>query len=593
MARDVRFNEQEFPFKSSSLNTCEILEVDPLVIPETQEKEGEIRQAVAEAQSNVQPGVLDAEENVNSSVGVDVSSETDTQNEMSEKSDCESSNSEADTTALSPQLNRGNSQNETTPRTSGRECRKPGWFKNFISSYEAFSAVNRSPQVPETYDDIFEHANQATWLEAVKEELRALNKNHTWEIVKPPPLIIPIPCKWVFNLKTDADGKPIRYKARLVAKGYVQRRNVDYDETFAPVAKLNTIRTVLAIANTRGMEVHQMDVRTAFLNGELEEKVYMQVPDGVEAKTGDVCLLKRALYGLKQSPRCWNTRFNKFLQDQGFIRSRYDYCLYVKHQKEGTAYIIVYVDDLLIVAQKQQTVLAIKEVLKREFDMADMNELHDFLGIKIKRDRQRGIIRLSQKGLIEKILYRFGMSDCKPCKTPAETKLQLKRSNDRCVHPYRELIGCLMYLMMGTRPDLCFIVGYLSRFQDAANTEHWNQAKRVLRYVQGTRNVELVYRCSQNNVPITGFVDADYANDVEDRKSISGFLLKVFGCIVAWSSKKQTAVAISSTEAEYVAMSSCVSESIWLSGLMGDLGEVKLMYPIPVFEDNQAAIAMA
>lgn len=336
-----------------------------------------------------------------------------------------------------------------------------------------------------------------------------------------------------------------------------------------------------------------MDVRTAFLNGKLEEEVYMKIPDGVKAQPGEVCLLKRSLYGLKQSPRCWNTRFNKFLEEQGFIRSRYDYCLYVKHQESGTIYIVVYVDDLLIVAKKLSTVLAIKKLFKREFDMADMNELHDFLGIKINRDRQQGTMKLSQQGLIEKILHRFEMSNCKPCKTPAETKLQLKRSNSQCEHPYRQLIGCLMYLMMGTRPDLCFIVGYLSRFQDAASEEHWNQAKRVLRYIQGTRNMELVYRCSRNNVPVTGFVDADYANDVEDRKCVSGYLMKVFGSTVAWSSKKQQAVAMSSTEAEYIAMSSCVSESIWLSGLMGDLGEVKLIYPVPIFEDNQGAIAMA
>lgn len=304
-------------------------------------------------------------------------------------------------------------------------------------------------------------------------------------------------------------------------------------------------------------------------------------------------MLKRSLYGLKQSPRCWNNRFNNFLRDQGFIRSRHDYCLYVRQQKEEIIYIVVYVDDLLIAAKTKTMVNTIKHMFMNEFEMADMGELHHFLGIKVNRDRTNSVMKLSQTGLIDRMLRRFEMQDCKVCKTPAEVRLQLTREDGNCQYPYRELIGSLMYIMMGTRPDLCYIVGYLSRFQDAAGPEHWKQAKRVLRYLQGTKHHQLVYNKSPHKAPTEGFVDADYAGDESDRKCVSGYLLKVFGCTVAWSSKKQGTVAISSTEAEYVAMSSCISEILWMSGLMADLFETINLYPVPVFEDNQGAIAMA
>lgn len=201
--------------------------------------------------------------------------------------------------------------------------------------------------------------------------------------------------------------------------------------------------------------------------------------------------------------------------------------------------------------------------------------------------------KLSQSGHIDKIIARFGMENCNPAKTPAEPKLQLKRGDGRCPYPYRELVGSLMYIMMGSRPDLCFIVGYLARFQDAAGEEHWKHAKRVLRYLQATKNMELVYRRNPREPMVAAYADADYASDEFDRKCISGFLLRVHRNTVAWSSKKQSTVAMSSTEAEYVAMSSCVSETIWLAGLMADLQPDALPYPVPIYEDNQGAIAMA
>lgn len=378
-----------------------------------------------------------------------------------------------------------------------------------------------------------------------------------------------------------------------MAKGFLQREHVDYEETFAPVAKLATIRTLLAIANTEDLLVFQVDVRTAFLNGQLQEKVYMTMPEGLPTGNGEVCLLKRSLYGLKQSSRCWNKRFNEFLVSLGFQRSRHDYCLYVKEEKENSVYLVIYVDDLLIAGKDARVVRNIQEKLKKEFEMADMGEVHHFLGIKVERKMEEGLMTLSQTGQIDKLLLNFGMEQCNPVKTPAEPNLHLEKFSGECKNPYRELIGGLMYIMMGTRPDLCYIVGYLARFQDAAGEQHWQQAKRVLRYLQGTKTMKLTYQKNRLLPAVHAFADADYASDEIDRKCVSGYLMKVYGNTVIWSSKKQQTVAMSSTEAEYVAMSSCTSEAIWLGGLLNDLMPLKNVFPIQVSEDNQGAIAMS
>lgn len=570
VARDVRCNEAAFPFKSPS-ESVDHRVVIPEDISPVHEQEGENEEQELVEQNE------DDQDDARDSDGYSTAGEEE--------------NDEEGAPALPPQSGR-NELIGDVPRSSGRECRRPGWFSDFIG-YRALSAGMNSLQIPECYTDVDGHPNEPEWRQAIQDELMALQKNQTWTVVKRPTEVKPVPCKWVFNVKTDADGRPMRYKARLVAKGYAQKKHVDYEETFAPVARLTTIRTLLALATTNGMKIHQLDVKTAFLNGKLNEKVYMQCPEGVALRSGEVCLLHRSLYGLKQSPRCWNSHFNEFLTTLGFTRSKHDYCLYVRACGDDTVYIVVYVDDLLIAAGNETDIERVKIKLMQEFEMTDMKQLHHFLGIKIDRDLDRGLTKLSQTGQIEKVIARFGMENCNPAKTPAEPKLQLKQEAGGCAYPYRELIGSLMYIMMGSRPDLCFIVGYLARFQDAAGEEHWKHAKRVLRYLQATKKIGLVYRKNPKEPTVAAYVDADFASDETDRKCVSGFLLKVHGNTVAWSSKKQSTVAMSSTEAEYVAMSSCVSETIWMTGLMADLQHDALLFPVPLYEDNQGAIAMA
>lgn len=401
--------------------------------------------------------------------------------------------------------------------------------------------------------------------------------------------------KWVFCVKEDADGNVVRHKARLVVKGFLQKSGIDYQETYAPVAKLTTIRVALAVALQRGMVIHQMDVQTAFLHGELQETIYMAIPEGVEADAETVCLLKKSLYGLKQAPKCWNEKLNQVLLKLGFKRSKHDYCVYTRIDERGNddVYIVIYVDDLLIMGVRAKTVDDIKKKLSQFFKMTDCGELQHFLGMKIAYDRVLGTMCLSQEASIEKVLKKFGMDDCNPTKTPMEKGLQLTRSNTGMIgEPYRELLGSLMYIMMSTRPDVCFPVGFLGRFQQQPEQQHWTALKRVVRYMKGTKNICLEYSRNKEAEPLVGFADADWATDTMDRKSVSGFLFQVYGNTISWSSKKQTTVATSSSEAEYIALSAGVAESIWISGLLTDLG-VKMTKPVTIYEDNRGCIGMA
>lgn len=255
---------------------------------------------------------------------------------------------------------------------------------------------------------------------------------------------------------------------------------------------------------------------------------------------------------------------------------------------------VLYVDDVLIAGSNKDVIVELKKKLSSEFEMTDLGELSHFLGIKVDYDKDNGEMNLSQKVAIKELLETFKMTDCNPVKTPLEPGLVLKKNetNENATKfPYRELIGKLMYIMLATRPDLCHAVSYLSRFQDNPNDEHWQNAKRVLRYLKGSSNEKLFFCRNETEPVLEAFSDSDYANDIGDRKSTSGHILKVFGSTVMWSSKKQQTIALSSTEAEYVAMAAATQDVMWLKGLLNDM---KIETDaIPIYEDNQGAIFMA
>lgn len=307
-----------------------------------------------------------------------------------------------------------------------------------------------------------------------------------------------------------------------------------------------------------------------------------------------VCKLEKSIYGLKQASRMWNERFHLFITRQGFQRSSSDYCLYVYLNNAVVCYVLLYVDDLLIISNCSKTIHNVRQLLFGEFEMTDIGKAESFLGIFIERNQKDGIIYLSQSEYLKNVLRKFEMDKCKPAYTPIENSLHLEKDdmNYKCNKPYRELIGCLIYATLTTRPDLCASTNYFSRYQSSFNDIHYDYAKRILRYIKGTIDLKLAYHRNPDADILVGYTDADWANDLIDRKSVSGYIFKVFGNTVSWASRKQSTVSLSSTEAEYVALSQGACEAIWLRNLLRELG-ITCNEPIKIFEDNQSCIRVA
>lgn len=471
--------------------------------------------------------------------------------------------------------------------------RRPQRFGDYETGYLVFSAADD----PKTYDEAMKKEDSEKWKQAISEELKNLQDNNTWTVVDRPPDVSAVDTKWVFKTKKAADGKTNIYKARLVARGFQQLEDFDFSQIYAPVAKLTTLRVLTAIANQYSFHIHQMDVTGAFLYGDIEEVVYLSIPLGFNGNENQVLKLNKAIYGLKRSPKNWNDKFNKVMEREGFYRSHNDTCLYYRFSNNVKLYVLIYVDDLIIVGNDLEEVKSFKTQLSLYFKMKDVGPVSTYLGIKIEHDLTSGITTLNQTDYLKQVLERFGMSNCKSVSTPMDANFRMDLKNlsteDKALErKCRSVIGCLMYAMLGSRPDLCYPISFLSRYQDKASEELWSALKRVLRYVKGTLETKLVYR--KGNIDLKGFVDADWAGDNETRHSTSGYLFRLGSATVSWSSKRQTSVALSSTEAEYVALSSSIVEACFLKKILQDLKISELVErQITIYEDNQSAVHIA
>ena len=449
---------------------------------------------------------------------------------------------------------------------------------------------------PSTIQEAKSGDHAAEWKVATDAEYNSLIENKTWKLVELPPGRKAIGCKWVFKLKHDVDGRVERFKARLVAKGYAQKYGIDYDEIFSPVVRFSSIRFLLAFAVQHDFLIHQMDVETAFLNGKLDEEIYMQQPEGY-LKPGEehlVCKLEKSLYGLKQSSRCWNKAFREGVEKIGFTQASADPCVFIR--KEDTLTIIaIHVDDLLILAENILEMQRLKDSLKLQFKMKDMGELHYYLGVCIIQDKEGKQVYIHQGQYIEKMLKKFGQTEAKSVSTPADLNVKLQKE-DGISRPvdtisYQSIVGSLLYAAITTRPDIAQAVGVVTKFCANPTQSHLTAAKRILRYLKGTGYLGLSYKkCADGN--LIGYSDADWAGDVDDRHSTTGNVFLFAKGAVSWLSKKQATVALSTTEAEYVALSTATQEAIWLRRLLTDVGG-PLEEPIVINEDNQGAIAMA
>ena len=450
---------------------------------------------------------------------------------------------------------------------------------------------NRVVVEPHCYEEASQYEE---WNVAMEEELKMIEKNQTWELTKRPFQKKVIGVKWIYRTKMNPDGTINKHKARLVAKGYSQEAGVDYSETFAPVARHDTIRILLALSAQKGWKIFQLDVKSAFLNGYLEEEVYIEQPEGyaIREKEDYVYKLKKALYGLKQAPRAWYSRIDNYFIESGFRRSPSEPTLYVKKvDSEDFLIVSLYVDDLLVTGSNPEEVQKFKADMKKEFEMSDLGEMNYFLGMEIHQSND-GIF-ICQKKYAEDILKKFKMEKCKPIATPLEANLKLSKEDGYAStdeKQFRSLVGSLLYLT-ATRPDLMYAASLLSRFMQSPSEAHFAAGKRILRYLRGTTDYGIFYK-SNSTEDLKGYTDSDWAGSVDDMKSTSGYTFFIGSGAISWNSRKQETVAQSTAEAEYIAASSAVSQVIWIRKILSDLG--CLTYgATTIYCDSKSAVAIA
>ncbi|PNX73271.1 pentatricopeptide repeat-containing protein mitochondrial-like [Trifolium pratense] len=438
-------------------------------------------------------------------------------------------------------------------------------YSNLSSSFSAFTSKLSSVEIPKNVQVALEVPK---WREAVLEEMRALEKNKTWSVMTLPDGKKTVGCKWVFTVKYNSDGSIERYKARLVAKGFTQTYGIDYSETFAPVAKLNTVRILLSLAANLDWPLHQLDVKNAFLNGNLKEEVYMDVSPGFEDKFGsNVCKLNKSLYGLKQSPRAWFEKFTQSMKKQGYIQGQADHTLFTKFSKDGKIVVlIVYVDDIVLTRNDIVEMGRVKKKLAIDFEIKDLGSMRYFLGMEIARSKE-GIVVSQQKYILD-LLKETGMSGCRPADTPMDpnAKLWEKGSVPVDTGRYQRLVGKLIYLAH-TRPDIAFSVSVVSQFMHSPFEEHLEAVYRILRYLKATPGKGLFFRkTNERNVYL-------------------------HRCRLG-RSKKQGVVARSSAEAEFRAMAQGICEGLWIHRVLKEL-KMRIELPMKLYSDSKAAICIA
>ncbi|KAE8695859.1 U-box domain-containing protein 31 [Hibiscus syriacus] len=452
---------------------------------------------------------------------------------------------------------------------------------------------------PECYDEAMQVDNSIKWESSMKDEMDSLMSNQTWELVELPPGKKALHNKWIYRIKEEHDGSK-RYKARLVVKGFQQKEGIDYNEIFSPVVKLSTIKLVLKIVAAENLHLEQLDVKTAFLHGDLEEEIYMRQLEGFikAGKKNLVCRLKKSLYGLKQAPRQWYKKFDSFMGSSGFTRCQADHCCYIKRFDNSFIILLLYVDDMLVAGSNMQEIIHLKQKLSKQFAMKDLGAAKQILGMRIKRDIKSGTLMLSQAKYINKVLSRFNIQDAKPVSTPLGVHFRLSKdqspkTEEERAHmvkvPYASTIGSLMYAMVCTRPDIAHAVGAVSRYMNNPGKVHWEAVKWILRYLRGTTNKALCFK--GGDTILTGYVDADLAGNVDIRRSTTGYVYTLGGTAVSWVSQLQKIVALSTTEAEYVAVTEASKEMVWFQSFLEELG--KKQENIVLYCDSQSAIHLA
>jgi hypothetical protein len=488
--------------------------------------------------------------------------------------------------------------NENSPHDF-KPRRPPAWMQDHESgqglSEEEVSNIAYLALSVDSDPIFFEDAvKNVKWRQAMNSEIEAIERNNTWELTELPIGSRVIGVKWVYKTKLNEKGEVDKYKARLVAKGYSQQYGVDYAEVFAPVARLDTIRVVISLAAQKGWMIYQLDVKSAFLNGELNEEVFVTQPPGYE-KTGHeykVYKLKKALYGLKQAPRAWYSRIETYFLSAVFKKCPYEHTLFIKTTDGGTTlFVCLYVDDLIFTGNDAAMFKDFKQSMMNEFEMTDLGKMKYFLGIEVLQ-RPDGVF-IGQRKYAQEVLDRFKMDQCNPVKNPVVPGHKLNKDEDGVRIDstlYKQIVGSLMYLT-ATRPDITFVVSLISRYMEHPTEMHLQAAKRVLRYVKGTSNLGVFYK-KEGNQELLGYTDSDYAGDQNDRKSTSGYVFLMSSGAVSWSSKKQPVVTLSTTEAEFISAAYSACQVVWLRRILKELCHDQSKSTV-VYCDNVSAIKLS
>lgn len=469
----------------------------------------------------------------------------------------------------------------------------------YLQEHEVENGMSKDD--PINFRQAMESSNSHKWIEAMNEEYKSMQDNKVWELVSLPVGAKPVGCKWIFKTKRDSNGNVKRYKARLVVKGFTQKEGIDFKETFSPVSSKDSFRTIMALVAYFDLELHQMDVKTAFLNGDIKETIYMVQPENFVS--GDpknmVCKLTKSIYGLKQASRQWYFKFHQVLTSYGFETNVVDECVYHKFSGSKYIFLVLYVDDILLATNDINLLHDTKRFLSKNFEMKDLGDASFVLGIEIHRDRSWGILGLSQRSYIEKVLNRFGMQNCKSGETPVAKgdKFSLSQCPKNSLEiqemqkiPYASAVGSLMYAQVCTRPDIAFIVGMLGRYLSNPGMDHWKAVKCVMRYLQRTKEYMLTYRRS-DKLEVIGYSDSDFAGCQDSRKSTSGYIYLLAGGAISWRSAKQTLIASSTMAAEFVACYEASNQGIWLRNFVTGLRILEgTERPLKLYCDNKSAV---
>jgi hypothetical protein len=450
----------------------------------------------------------------------------------------------------------------------------PAGDKGIGAETRAFlSSVNPDDLwVPRTYKEAMTRPD--FWKKPIELECARLRERKVWHLVDRPAGANVVKTMWVFAIKYDADGKVESRKARLVAKGYTQIEGVDFFETYASVVWYESLRMLLATAASKGWEVWGVDFVSAYLNSEMKEDVYMEQPEGMVVEGSELLVAKLdfTLYGTMQGASNWWAELDGAYSELGYERSKADPSIRIRTRGGETTVTGTYTDDVSGISSSPEEAVRAKAELGAKYDARDLGELEKTLGIKIDHDPLTGAISISQRAYAERVLQRFGMQDCNPKRTPISTGTPLIESPTLLSRedaffmrdkPYLAVLGCIMFLMIATRPDLAYAVNVLSRFSSNPGPTHWHAIMHVLGYLKGTLDYKITYHHGVSIIPV-GFFDADYAGCLDTRRSTSGELYAMAGGLVAWGAHREHTVALSTAEAEYMADARGAHQMCWM-----------------------------